>query len=241
MRKVLHICIIIVIITAIIFTALMLILRYDENGETNMPFNISKISIISTTDAQDVEDQQNKWDKLINQNNDIYIYIDKNEDYKKTETIEKIVVNNFKIITAPSKGEISIYKPSSNEKAIFENKDELKITEIEFLGEQSTDLQNLRISNQGGIIAFRCANNNLGTYISNDDEEIKYADLLKKINISDEVLKAKISFDICICLDNGKEFQSTIQLDVPVDKIVDTGEASKEITDLNIIFKRIEN
>ena len=35
-----------------------------------------------------------------------------------------------------------------------ENKDELKITEIEFLGEQSTDLQNLRISNQGGIIAF---------------------------------------------------------------------------------------
>ena len=35
-KKILNICIIFVIIVAIIFTAVMLILNYDEKGETNM-------------------------------------------------------------------------------------------------------------------------------------------------------------------------------------------------------------
>ena len=43
-KKIFNIVIIIVIIVAIIFTALMMILNYKENGEKNMPFNISKIS-----------------------------------------------------------------------------------------------------------------------------------------------------------------------------------------------------
>lgn len=240
MQKALHISVIIVIITAIVFTALMLILRYDENGETNMPFEISKISIISTIDAQDVEDSKNTWDKIVEQNNDIYIYIDKNEDYKKTETIEKITVNNLKIVQAPQKGELTIYKPSENEKTIFENKDEYKCTEIEFLGGQSTEIKKLQISNQGGIVAFRCTNKNLGTYISNENQ-IDYKDLLKKINITDDELKATISSDISIILDNGKKFETTINVDIPVENIVEQGQTSKEITDLDIIFKRTEN
>lgn len=76
-KKIFNIVIIIVIIVAIIFTALMMILNYKENGEKNMPFNISKISIISTVDGKDNEDQTNKWNLQVNQNNDIYIYIEK--------------------------------------------------------------------------------------------------------------------------------------------------------------------
>ena len=38
MPKALHIAIIFLIIIAIGFTAVMLILRYDEKGEENMPF-----------------------------------------------------------------------------------------------------------------------------------------------------------------------------------------------------------
>ena len=59
MPKALHISIIVLIIVAIVFTAIMLILRYDEKGEENMPFDISKISVISSINAQDMEDDKN--------------------------------------------------------------------------------------------------------------------------------------------------------------------------------------
>ena len=48
--------------------------NYDENGEKNLPFNISKISIISTSEGIDkTSETENKWAFDINQNNDIYI------------------------------------------------------------------------------------------------------------------------------------------------------------------------
>ena len=96
-KKIIHICIIAIIIIGIIFMAMMSILKYDENGEINMPFFISKISIISTVDGQDVENSTQKWEKIINQNNDIYLYVEKNNEYKKTETISSIILNNFKL------------------------------------------------------------------------------------------------------------------------------------------------
>lgn len=241
MKKALHISIISVIIVAIIFTALMIILKYDEKGETNMPFDVSKISIISTVDAQDLQDGKNTWNKSIGQDNDIYIYIDKNENYKKTETIEKIEIDNFQINEKPQKGKISIYKPSSNEKVIFENTNEYKVDEITFLGEQSTNMKKLQISNQGGIIQFRVANEDLGNFVSSGEQVIEYKDLLKKINITEEELKTKISFDMNIILGEGKQFKATINLEIPAENIVETGKSSKEMTDLDIVFKRVEN
>ena len=47
-----------------------------------------------------------------------------------SKTIEKITVNNLKIVQAPQKGELTIYKPSENEKTIFENKDEYEFDKI---------------------------------------------------------------------------------------------------------------
>ena len=73
MPKALHISIIALIIVAIGFTAVMLILRYDEKGEENMPFDIAKISIISSINGQDVEDDDNLWNKSVGQDNDIYL------------------------------------------------------------------------------------------------------------------------------------------------------------------------
>ena len=81
-KKILNICIVGIIIIAIIFTAVMLILNYDENGETNMPFEISKILVVSTVNGQDVENSDAKWDINVIQNNDVYIYIEKNDEYK---------------------------------------------------------------------------------------------------------------------------------------------------------------
>ena len=240
MPKALHISIIILILVAIGFTAMMLILRYDEKGEENMPFDISKISIISSINGQDIEDNNNLWNKSVGQDNDIYIYIEKNKNYNKTETIEKIVLNNFKISNNPKKGQLSIYKPSNNEKELFENIDQYKSDEIVFTGEQLTKIKELKISNQGGIVAFRLANQNLGSFVSND-KEIDYKDLLKKINILEQDIKVNVSFDVTIVLSEDKQFKSTIELDLPIEGIVETGKSSKEILGKDFVFKRAEN
>ena len=239
MPKALHIAIIFLIIIAIGFTAVMLIRRYDEKGEENMPFDISKISVISSINGQDVKDKENLWNKAVGQDNDVYIYIEKNNNYIKTEAIEKIILNNFKIDSTPKKGEISFYKPSNNEKELFENTDESKVEEIVFSGEQSTKLQELKISNQGGIVAFRIANKNLGNYVSNE-KEIDYNNLLKKINITDEQIKTNISFDTTIVLAEGRSFKTTINLELPVEGVIENGKSSKEINGKDFVFKMVE-
>ena len=91
---------------------------------------------------------------------------------------------------------MKIYKPISNDSVLFENKDENIVNELEFKGAKSTDAKKLEISNQGGVLIFRCANNNIGTYTSNDDAEINHDELLKKLNINNDDLKEKISFDV---------------------------------------------
>ena len=147
--KILHICIICVIIVAIIFIAMMFILNYDVNGETNMPFQISKISVISTVDGKDAEGSENKWNINVIQNNDVYVYIEKNDEYKKQETISSVKLDNFNVIQTPTIGELKIYKPTVSETSIFQNSDENLAEEIEFIGSKSTDARNLQISNQG--------------------------------------------------------------------------------------------
>lgn len=237
MQKALHVAIIAVIIVAIGFTALMLFLKYQVNGETNMPFVVSKISIISTANSEDIKDNKNTWNKAVGEDNDIYIYIDKNENYKKTDTIKEILIDNISIVKEPLKGQVYIYKPSNNKNAIFENKEEYKSNEIVFTGEQETEIKELKISNQGGIIAFRVSNQNIGKFISNE-KEIKHEDLLNKINITEDEIKMKIYFNITMSLSSGKKFKSEVTLDLPVEDTIETGKSSKEITDYKFIFKR---
>lgn len=241
MKKAIYVSIIVIIIVAIMFTALMLILKYNEKGETNMPFKISKISIISSTGAEHNEDKQNLWNKSVEQNNDIYIYIEKNSGYKKQALIKTVKISSIEFLKdTPKKGIVFKYRPSTSEKELFQNVEEYKTEELIFEGDQKTDIKNLKISNQGGIIAYRISNQDLGNYISNENE-INYNELLKKINISYDDLKTKVKFNLNIQLENGKEFATQISLDLPIEGIVENGKGSKEITDLEFVFKRVEN
>lgn len=73
-KKYFHISMLIVILTIIVFSAGLLILKYNVEGETNMPFNLTKISVISSVEGIDKDSGENKWAFDIYQNNDIYIY-----------------------------------------------------------------------------------------------------------------------------------------------------------------------
>lgn len=242
-RKIFNICIVVIIIVAIVFTALMLILNYAEKGETNMPFLLSKIYIISTVDGQDVEDNEHKWNINAIQNNDIYLYIEKNKEYSKQETISYVKIDNIKVSKKPNIGEIKIYKPVQNENVLFKNLDENIIQEIVFTGAKATNTRNLEISNQGGPIIFRCANMNVGNFQSNDDEEINFEQLLKKLNVNEEDLLSRISFGITIALNSGKIFKAeNVDVKIPNQNIVSEGRVGEENSNLqNIVFKRIEN
>ena len=242
-KKIINICIISVIIVAIIFIALMFILNYDVNGETNMPFQVSKISVISSTDGKDNPESEYKWNINCIQNNDIFIYVEKNEDYKGQTSIKSIKLDNFYVAEKPNIGEIKFYRPIEKENVLFENVEENEIKELEFIGGKSSNVGNLEISNQGGILKFRCANNNVGNYLSNDDEQINYNELLKKINVNEDDLKGRITFDITINLHSGKTFKAeSVSIEIPNENTVNDGTVGDENIYLKeVVFKRIEN
>ncbi len=241
-KKSFHIVALISIIAIILFVVGILILRYSVEGETNMPFNLTKIIVISSQEGEDKEQSENKWAFDLMQNNDIYLYVEKNKNYLKEEAIESIIIDNIKVEREKQIGTINFYRPNTLETGgNFSNKQENLVQTVEYKGAMESDIKNLKISNQGGIIAFRCANEKIGEYTSNDDE-INHSGLLKKAEIKEEDLKGKIIFDLSISTASGKEYKTNITLDIPVAGIVENGTASKEITNLeDIVFKRTKN
>ena len=241
-KKIFHICMIIGIIAAILIGVWILTLVYQVEGETNLPFEISKIAVISSVNGKDNKDEANVWNITVNQNNDMYIYIDKNKDYNKTEVIDTITIDNIAINKEIQKGETHVYKPAELDGELFQNTEENIIQELTYTGDMESNIKNLKISNQGGLVVIRFANDNIANYVSGEGEQVDYSKLLQLTNTSMEELKATISFDLSINLKSGKTFKTTVTTDIPIEGVVENGTASKEITDTNnIIFKRIEN
>ncbi len=190
-------------------------------------------------DGIDKQEADTKWAFDIYQSNDIYIYIDKNQGYGKTEAIKAVEISNIQI-EGKQKDNIKIYKPDSQEeKLIFKNKEENTIQNIEYQGDVEANIKQLKISNQGGIVALRCSINNLTTYASNEEETINHQELLKKAGFNQEELNTKITFNLKLKLESGNEYKTTINLDLPVGNVVEEGTVGTEITNVKeFIFKR---
>ena len=225
-------------IAMIIFLIGMFVLKYNIEGETNIPFTISKIAIISSGEGIDKQTSDTKWAFDIYQSNDIFLYLDKNQNYGKTEIIRNVKIDNIQI-NAIKKDNIKIYRPEEQEEnVIFKNKEENIVQNLEYIGDMQSNLKQMKISNQGGIIAFRCSNDNLKQFTSND-EEINHQELLKKAEIIKEDLNANITFDLILQLEAGKVYKTTINLDLPVEDVIEKGTTSTEITDLNVKWERL--
>ena len=50
-KKWFHICMMIIIVTFLVTAALFITIKYNVEGETNMPFNLNKITIISSSEG----------------------------------------------------------------------------------------------------------------------------------------------------------------------------------------------
>lgn len=241
-QRIFHSVIIAIIVIAILCVGGMFILKYQVEGESNMPFKISKISIIESVEGTETQGAGEKWNFDVAENNDIYIYLEKNFSYGKTEIIQSVDVKNINVNKAKSVGNVKFYKPVQDEKRMFINQEESEITDITYNGDLESNIKEQKISNQGGIVAFRYAINNISQYVSQDAEQIDHSQLLKLTNIKQEDLQTTLTFDIVINLTSGKKYQAPISVDIPTDEIIEKGTVGIDKTDLNnIIFKRIEN
>lgn len=241
-KKILHVIATIIMVAIVAFIIGMLFLRYQVEGETNMPFKISKISIIESVEGIENKDAQEKWSFNVNENNDIYIYIEKNDNYGKTEIIDRVEIGNITISRQSELGEIKFYKPTKEEKRMFNNLEENEFTELTYNGDLTSNIKEQKISNQGGIVAFRYAINDIAQYSSEEDEQIDHSQLLKLTNIKNEDIATTLRFDMEIYLKSGKKYQSTIEQEILPEDVIENGTASSENTKLDdIIFKRVEN
>ena len=230
------------VIAIIAITIISIIIRYQVEGETNLPFQISRVMVISNAYTKQNENSEYKLDYNVFQNNDIYINIIKNPNYTEDEAIKKVIIDNIEIKKQPKKGKIVQYNPQSYKNKEYIDEEEYIIDEaIEFVGsEEATDTQKLQIANQGGTIFFRSTNQNVGRFTSNENIEIKHdGTILSKMDIDEDDINYTITFDVSIELVSNKKYKSSIELEMPEENLIKNGFTNFEKQGTsNFVFKR---
>lgn len=231
------------IVVLLIAIILLLILKYNVEGEKNMPFELSNIIVISTAEGyQEKEDKENNWNVEVNQNNDVFFNIKRNKNNKQEEYIKSVKIENIKILEEPKIGEIYFYRPAKNTNGntsyVYNTEYEIG-NEITYNGDVQSDLENLKISNQGGTVTFRVTNKTNKKYISNDKELTHDGKLLNSINVNTEQIKTKIAVDVLITLSSNVSYRAKITLNLPVGNIAKEGVSNINKTNMkDIVFKR---
>ena len=240
-KKIIHVIIIIVIIFAVFCVAGVLALKYQVEGEANLPFEITKISIIESVEGIENSGHEERWNFNVNQNNDIYIQIQKNDQYKQNSNIKNITFENFNIQKNNGNGaeKIKLYRANSEGK-IVEDDAHLVNNTLNYKGAKENNLDSLEILNQGGIILLRSVNQNVCEVRNNDESIIHDGTLLAKGNVNPEDLKYTLTFDIIIETNRNIKYKGTVSLVLPTGNIETEGKSQMEKTDFSdVIFKRI--
>ncbi len=223
-------------------TTFFIMYKYYVEGEKNLPFNITKLVVVSSAKTENIEINENTYEANVIQKNDIYIAIEKNKDYSKEDAIKKITLNNFKVVEQGKKGIVRFYR-TPLEGNTFEYIENYEIKDsVEYKGSKETNLnlENMTIANQGGILELSVILNDLGkvTYLENDNV-ITDGRLLNRLQMTNEDVKVKISFDMTIELSGGNTFKTTIILDLPVGDIATEGVSTCELDLTKLVFKRV--
>ncbi len=224
-----------------IIISTLLIVKYNVEGEKNLPFEIEKISIKSSLDTKSNQ-SENIWDLSIIQNNDIYIYFKKNE--KLDAEVQKIRIENLKIKRNKEIGQTKLFIPTSNDiKTNFKNSTEdYSKKGIEYTVNNVDNMEKQEISQNGGMIAFRISNQDLAEYISNEEADLQYdGTLLQKAGITEQDIKIAASMDIIIEISKKEKYKGTLTLELPIEDFNEKSILGIEKTDLSdVIFKRSE-
>ena len=197
-KKRIKFCLIIFLITIAIAFALFTVMKYQVEGEKQVPFRIGKVIVISsaaTTDATNLENEatQNSevnqtedeaqtqteaenyiWNERVVQTNDLYIYLDKDENYKKDQVIRSVKIDNIQILENVKLGKIQVYMPNSLDDGLYKYANEFLVnSSLTYKGGAADNVKALEIGNQGGCVCISFANVGLGDYKSNEAQEIE--------------------------------------------------------------------
>lgn len=243
-EQMLKACIMFGALAIILVIFIGIILRYQEEGEKDVPFYLAEINVISTAEGVGNEETAgNRWNMNISQNNPIYLRIEKSDKAKEGETIKKVVIENIQITKAPQKGTILSYMPNSTEGRPFSyDKNFIIQNNLTYTGSTKDNKQNLEIGNRGGKIEFQISNSNIGTYQSNEDGEVVHdGTILNTINATMEEIAFDASFDVAIYVGN-KVYRTQISLNLPTGNIIEEGTSYIEKKDLSdLVYKRSFN
>ena len=239
-RRIIHIYILIFIVAIMLMITGVMMLKYNAEGEKNLPFNITKISTLCTAESKLYQREDGSWASNIMQKNNIFFTIQKNENYKKEDSISKIVFSNFVINKENELGTVNVYRPSKENNEYTYSDEYIVLDNLEYEGSTKTNSELLQINNQGGVLGFSIATKDLGVYEVNANEKLASdGTLLKKAGLSLEDVKLSIEFDLIIETEKGNKFKSHLKFDLPTDNILETGISKSEDTELkNVIFKR---
>ena len=239
----------IIAVLVVICVAIGIFIRikiYNENGEKNMPYTLSKIIVVSTASKYEKEGGETApstdttWNFDIVQNNDVYIEISNNTTYN--EKIKNVALENIQIVEPPKVGTMKVFMPNSLDGARYTYADEYLVTDsLTYRGADESSYKNLQINRNGGKLGISFTNKDLQQYASGEDTEVTYdGRMLLKQGLTDADVKSKVAFDLIIELDDERKYCGRVELDLNCDGLIENGISQKEITDFsNIIFKRI--
>ncbi len=232
-------CLFLLFVSILIMMVISIMIKYNVEGEQTLPFSLTKMLVVSTVDGKENEDSNNIWNIGIKQVNDIFLYLDKTIEDK--QAIKEIKLENFTINKSPEIGNLKLLRPTGDLPNLYTYSEQDYLKEgITYLGGSIDDMKSLEISNNGGTLGFRLSIEDLGSYISNEAEEVSYdGKLLSNLGIKLEQIKFDINFDIVITTSENINFVGTINLALPLDTVIEEGSSYKEITDFsNVVFKR---
>jgi hypothetical protein len=102
-----------------------------------------------------------------------WIRLDKTIDDE--QTINQIRIKNFVVRKAPVKGTLKVLRPTGELPNLYTYSEQNYIKDgITYIGAAIDDLKSLEISNNGGVIGFRVALEDLGNFVSNENIEVTY-------------------------------------------------------------------
>ena len=284
----------IIAIAMVIAFAIFTVMKYEVEGEKEVPFQVGKIFVISSAstvdetevggeetnqneqtdntseeqgeasqeetteqqgeiaDSQENNEQQENqetevadenyiWNERVIQTNDVYIYLDKNDKFKEEQIIKSVKIDNIKILEKAKIGKIQVYMPSSFDDSQYKyTNDFLVNSSLSYSGAEVDNKKNLEISYNGGGVYISFANMGLDNFKSNEAQEIQQGGLLlEKMNLSDEDLKFKVSFDLIIEVQD-KSYITNIVLAMPASGLIGNEQSYQEITDFDkLVFKRM--
>ena len=233
-------CVFLFFIIIILMGVASMMLKYEVEGEKSLPYNLSKILVVSTVEGTQNDDGQNIFNINVKQANDLYLYIDKSDS--TDETIKQITLTNFDIKKSPKKGQMAIYRPTGDINDLYTYSEQNYLdNSLTYTGSAIDDLKTLEISNTGGVIGCRISLDDLGIFVSNETTEIVYdGTLLQNLGITVEDISFNISFDIQIETSENVTYKGTISLELPAQDLIEKGSSNFEITDFSdVVFKRV--